>query len=324
MDRRQLLNATLSVGAAALVSAPLYGQSESRPFGDSVPAFRAARRLVSTAFGRIAYVDEGSGPAALFLHGFPLNSYQWRGAIDRLRSRRRCIAADFLGLGYTEVVQGQSLAPAAQAAMLVALLDRLGVGTVDLVASDSGGAVAQLFLAANPTRVRSLLLTNCDTEPDCPPPALAPVIELAQRGLYAEQWLKPWLADKALARSPQGLGGLCYTRPGELADETIEDYLAPLVATPAREALTNGYAVALERNALAGLEAVLRRCDIPVSIVWGEADPIFSLKSPAYLDGLFPRSRGVLRIPEGKLFFPEEYPDLIAREAAALWSQAPA
>ena len=36
-------------------------------------------------------------------------------------------------------------------------------------ASDSGGAVAQLFMAANPARVRTLLLANCDAEPDSPP-----------------------------------------------------------------------------------------------------------------------------------------------------------
>lgn len=43
----------------------------------------AARRYTRTAFGRIAHVERGSGPAALFLHGFPLNGFQWRGAFDR-------------------------------------------------------------------------------------------------------------------------------------------------------------------------------------------------------------------------------------------------
>ena len=40
--------------------------------------FHAARRFVETPFGRIAYVERGRGPVALFLHGLPLNGFQWR------------------------------------------------------------------------------------------------------------------------------------------------------------------------------------------------------------------------------------------------------
>jgi haloalkane dehalogenase len=124
--------------------------------------YRATRKFVNTAFGRTAYVEQGEGQAALFLHGFPLNSFQWREVISHLSSRRRCIAPDFVGLGYTEVNEGQSVAPLAQVAMLKALLDSLSISTVDLIANDSGGAVAQLFVTRHPECVRTLLLTNCE------------------------------------------------------------------------------------------------------------------------------------------------------------------
>src|SRR6185436_1812129 len=104
-------------------------------------AFRALRRFARTGFGNIAYIDHGVGDAALFLHGFPLNSFQWRGAIERLSAHRRCVAPDFMGMGYTEIDDNQSLAPEAQVAMLVALLDTLSIATADIVANDSGGAV---------------------------------------------------------------------------------------------------------------------------------------------------------------------------------------
>ncbi len=48
--------------------------------------------------------------------------------------------------------------------MLAMLLDALHISAVDLVANDSGGAVAQLFLAKYPRRVRTLLLTSCDVD----------------------------------------------------------------------------------------------------------------------------------------------------------------
>ena len=42
------------------------------------------RRFVTTRCGRIAYVEWGRGPVALFLHGFPLSGFQWRGVMEQL------------------------------------------------------------------------------------------------------------------------------------------------------------------------------------------------------------------------------------------------
>jgi haloalkane dehalogenase len=282
-------------------------------------AFGAARRYAGTDFGNIAYVERGTGDAALFLHGFPLNGFQWRGALDRLSAHRRCIAPDFLGLGYTEVAPRQSVAPLAQAAMLVALLDHLSISAVDLVANDSGGAVAQLFVTRHPQRVRTLLLTNCDVEKNSPPPAVVPVIAAARAGTFAQDTFPPQLADKDFARSAQGIGGLCYSDPAHPTDEAIDYYFAPLVSSPERSALTNAYAIALDPDPLAGIEPVLKRCTAPTRIVWGTGDTIFSPTSPGYLDRTLGNSRGVRRVSGAKLFFPEEFPDLIAEEARALW-----
>jgi pimeloyl-ACP methyl ester carboxylesterase len=280
--------------------------------------FAAGRRFARTRFGKIAYVERSSGEAALFLHGFPLNSFQWRGALDRLSSLRRCIAPDFLGLGYTEVADGQSVAPAAQVEMLLALLDELSIASVDVVANDSGGMIAQLLAAHHPGRVRTLLLTNCDVENDSPPAAVVPVIEMARAGTWVKQWIAPWLADKRLARSPNGIGGMTYTDPSNPTDEAIDYYFTPLVRSPR---LANAYAIGLAPNPLAGVEPLLSRCTAPARIVWGTGDTIFSQASADYLDRVFVNSRGVRSVAGAKLFFPEEFPDLIASEARALWAR---
>jgi haloalkane dehalogenase len=44
-----------------------------------------------------------------------------------------------MGLGHTEVADGQSVTPAAQAALIETFLDRLSIDKVDLIANDSGG-----------------------------------------------------------------------------------------------------------------------------------------------------------------------------------------
>jgi pimeloyl-ACP methyl ester carboxylesterase len=323
MRRREFVKLSAATLAAGACGARLRGPGSSASNGPSqhtdAAAFRAARRLAETPFGRIAYVERGAGDAALFLHGAPLNGFQWRGSLDRLAAHRRCVAPDFMGLGYSEVPEHQSLAAGAQAAMLATLLDSLAISQVDIVASDSGGAVAQLFLTRFPTRVRTLLLTNCDVEPDSPSPKVAPAIEMARKGTLADETAK-WLADKALARST--FGAAVYHDPASLADETIEYYVTPLVSTPLRRVQYHAFHTTMEPNPLAGIEASLKASTTPVRMVWGADDDIFPLADAEYLDRVFPNSRGIRRVIGGKLFFPEEFPDVIAEEAQRLWHRA--
>ena len=104
--------------------------------------FHASRQFAATRFGRIAYVERGTGAAALFVHGLPLNGFHWRGAMALLSADRRCIAPDLLGLGYTRALSIR-ISPVTQADMIAAFLDALAIDAADIVANDSGGAVAR-------------------------------------------------------------------------------------------------------------------------------------------------------------------------------------
>ena len=186
--------------------------------------YSRSRRFAEVRGSSVAYVERGRGSAVLFVHGYPLYGFQWRGALERLHAHRRCIAPDVMGMGFTQTPEGQEISPATQAAML---LDSLHIDAVDLVANDSGGLVAQLFLAKHPQRVRTLLLTNCDVDENSPPLQFVPFIEQAKKGTFVDDFIVPQLKDKELARSAKGMGGLAYTYPRSLADETIETYFDP-------------------------------------------------------------------------------------------------
>ncbi|HEY6924970.1 MAG TPA: alpha/beta hydrolase [Steroidobacteraceae bacterium] len=315
MDRRHFL-----YGVVALPSLVAATQASHRPgTATSITArgFRSSRKFVELSQGRrIAYVEKGRGPAALFLHGLPLNGYQWRGALARLADVRRCIAPDMMGAGTSDVPEGTDQSPEAQVAMLAAFLDALHANPIDLVGSDSGGCFAQLFAARHPRRVRSLLLTNCDAAPDSPPPALLPLIADAHAGIAAEKWIIPLLHDLTTAR--QGLGQ-AYTNPATLTPELLEVYLGPIAQSALRRKQYGQALIALERNVLQPIEPQLRQLDAPVRILWGTADTIFNQASADYLNHLFPRSRGIRRIEGAKLFWPEEFPEIIAQEARDLW-----
>jgi len=310
--------------AGSLLASMLGGCVTGRTVSPRAAAdFAGQRRFARTPHGEVAYVARGSGRAVLLLHGFPLNGFQWRGAIERLSPHALCIAPDFLGMGHSRAAPGQDVSPDGQVQMLMWLTRSLGVRHFDVIANDSGGAVAQLLAARHPMRVRSLLLTNCDTELQSPPAAMRPVIELAKQGRFVDEWLAPWLASPRSARSGQGIGGLCYTDPAHPTDEALRMYFDPPVSSAERKRALHQYAVALERNALAGITPVLRARYFPTRIVWGMADGIFASSNADYLHDSFGNSIGVERLVDAKLFWPEERPDVIATQARMLWRSAP-
>lgn len=321
MKRRDFL-----LTSAGLAGGTLLGCKAARPRVEvsklmNATEFHASRRFAETRFGRIAYVELGEGPVALFLHGFPLNGFQWRGSLERLSRHRRCLAPDFIGLGYTEAPEQQDLSPQAQTDMLAAFLDVLSIPAVDLVANDSGGTIAQLFVVQHPDRVRTILLTNCDVHENSPPAQMRNSIAAARAGTY-DQKMQRHLEDRSYARSPSGIGGSAYIDPANFTDEAIEYYFSPLVASPLRRSQLNRHLAAFEPNPLLAIEPALRRCTTPTRMVWGTADPLFPVVWAEWLNRTLPGSRGVRLIEGGKLFWSEEMPDLLAEEARMLWGGA--
>jgi YbgC/YbaW family acyl-CoA thioester hydrolase len=106
----------------------------------------------------------GSGPAVLFVHGYPVDRTLWRAQLAGLDGWRR-IAPDLRGLGRSDAPDlGYSMATYAED--LAALLDALGVEDVVLVGLSMGGYIAFEFLRRYRPRVRALVLMSTRAEPD--------------------------------------------------------------------------------------------------------------------------------------------------------------
>src|SRR2546430_7524478 len=216
----------------------------------------AVRDTVQTPSGRISYTEQGRGAVALFVHGVLLNGHLWRHQLEDLCDIRRCIAVDLLAHGDTEIAPDQDLSVTANANMLKEFLDALNIDQVDLVGNDSGGGIAQIFAASYPERVRSLTLTDCDAHDNWPPEAFKPFLSIAAAGdLHAA--LDAMLLDKSFYRSPQALGP-AYEHPERLSDDTIEQYLRPLVRTEQRTRDLQRFLAAFDNTHTLAIEARLK------------------------------------------------------------------
>jgi pimeloyl-ACP methyl ester carboxylesterase len=271
---------------------------------------------LQTPQGSIAYRERGSGPVALFVHGVFLNSYYWRHVIDRVCDLRRCVAIDLLAHGATEVAADQDVSFGAQAEMLGNFCDELGLDEVDLVGSDSGGGIAQIFAARYPRRLRTLTLTNCDVHDNWPPEALKPLLEIIQSGGLGELGRRS-LVDPDFAR--EQLAGV-YQHPENVSEETIRTYFAPLFSTPDRVRLMERWFTANDNNQTVEIENELRRLDAPTLVVWGTGDIFFDVKWAYWLCDLIPGAKDVVEVPGGRLLFPEERPDELALPLRNHWN----
>jgi pimeloyl-ACP methyl ester carboxylesterase len=272
------------------------------------------RRSIETPSGRIAYVERGTGPAALFVHGVFLNANLWDGIIGRVADVRRCLAPDILCHGHSEERPDADVSFAGQAAMLVQFLDALDVDRVDVVANDSGGAIAQIFAARHPQRVRSLALTNCDVHDGWPPPAFMPTVQ----GILAGA-LRPMLesmSDPATARAALGVG---FEHPERLTDEALRGFLAPLGRSDARLQSVERFFRDMDCKQTVEVEPLLRRLEAPTLVVWGTADVFFDVAWGHWLCRTIPGARPLVELPGAKLFFPYERVDELSAELRRHW-----
>src|SRR5258706_10032577 len=165
----------------------------------------AIQRSVQTPSGRISYLEQGTGPVALFVHGVLLNGHLWRHQLAELCDIRRCIAPDLLAHGDTEIIPDQDVSVTANAKMLREFLDALKIDQVDLVGNDSGGGISQILAAFYPERICSLTLTDCETHDNWPPEAFKPFLAMAENGGLRGS-LEKMLADKNAFRDQNALG----------------------------------------------------------------------------------------------------------------------
>lgn len=257
--------------------------------------------------GTIHYRDEGTGEVLLFVHGLLVDGRLWRKVTPALVEDHRCIIPDLpLGSHRTPLHAGADRSPRGIARLIAELIDALSLERVTIVANDTGGAISQILAAEHPTRVRGLVLTNCDCFENFLPPLLRPLQWLAHiPGAY---WpIAQLMRSARLRRSSLGFGMLSHE---PLPDDLTASWTAPMLDKGVRADLVATLKAIDTRDTLAAAKT-LGEHPLPLLLAWGPDDLMFPLRFAERLTAMVPGAR-LEQIPHSRAFVPQDQPERLA------------
>ena len=251
-------------------------------------------------------------PAAVLLHGIPTSAELWRGVLPGITAGPAA-AWELVGYGASiPAGRDRDISVARQADYLRSWLRYQGIDRVVLAGHDLGGGIAQLLAVREPGLCAGLVLANCIAYRAWPVlpvrlvaawgPILRRVPEPAWRTVYRSivGRLHP---DRSVGRASVRVHWAHYARHGA-ADALVRQ---------ARSLRTD------DTGSIASRLPVL---DLPVRVLWGDADPFLSMELAARLA----RDLGtaVQALPGAGHFTPEDRPKAIAGAVNAVVREASA
>lgn len=253
---------------------------------------------------------EGSGPAIVFLHGFPLSGHTWDQVLPHLRDRFTCYTPDLIGLGQSHSTAGDDYSSPGQARAFQGMLSELGVGSYALVGNDTGGWVARELALVDTPRVSHLILTNTEIPFHRPPwiPMYQVLAHVPGFGGVIRQLLR-W---RAFRRSSLVFGG-CFHDLTHLDGEFHQRFIEPLVSSKERMDGALEFLRKMKFVRLDEFKELHRHLTMPTLFIWGANDPTFPEPAAREMMTQFPHVAGFHSIAKAKLFFYEEHPQEVAR-----------
>ena len=109
---------------------------------------------------KLHYIDEGTGPCVVMVHGNPTWSFYYRNLIIELRKKFRVIVPDHMGCGLSDKPQRYPYKLKRHIQNLKALLDHLAVKETNMVVHDWGGMIGFGCAVEEPKRFKSFVILN--------------------------------------------------------------------------------------------------------------------------------------------------------------------
>lgn len=285
----------LAVGFAALA---FWLWTPDRPRAALEQKYLAAPGDLREVAGlRLHVRDTGprDAPALVLLHGFGSSLHTWEPWARALEADHRVVRLDLPGAGLTGPDPAGDYSEAHDVAVVLALMDALGLRRATLVGNSMGGRIAWRFASGHPERVEKLVLISPDgfASPgrDYGQTFTAPAMLTAMTYVLPKAFVRPQLAS-------------AYADPKRLTDETFERYYDLMLAPGNRKAMIG----MMEQTVITDPVPALAKITAPTLILWGEKDALIPFPNAAdYLKAL-PHARLVSFPTLGHVPF-EEAPD---------------
>lgn len=283
----------------------LVDRARTRPDWVDAELFPFESRFVEIYGNGVHYIDEGSGPTLLFLHGNPTWAFVWRDVIRLLSGRFRCIAVDYPGFGLSAARAGYRYLPQEHADVVVGFLDALEIKGATLVGQDWGGLIGLACAQARPGAFDRLVLANTWAWPVNGIPHFewfGRIVGGRPFGYLVRRFnvLVTWFLPAGHKRRKLGLAEL--------------DHYRRALGTPERRQASAMLprSVLAERSFFAQVEAGLPEVEnLPTLIVWGDADIAFRPQELHRLQRSFHNHKTVVLAGAG-LYTESDAPDEFA------------
>ena len=220
-----------------------------------------AQQVVQVDGLNIHYKDTGpkDAPVVLLLHGFGSSLQTWDVWAAQLETQYRVIRLDLPGFGLTGPSPLHDYSEAGDLATLTHFVDKLGVASFSIIGHSMGGKMAWGLAAADPDRVKALVLMAPDGFPEVKDIGSKPYAMPSIMGVIKFS-LPKFLVRKSIEPA--------FFDANALSDSLVDRYYDMLRAPGVRAAI-------LERaNQTIYTDPVprLKKITAPTLLVWGEQD----------------------------------------------------
>ncbi|MFZ2444224.1 MAG: alpha/beta hydrolase [Ilumatobacteraceae bacterium] len=269
---------------------------------------REPDRFLDVGAGEVAYRCVGSGPAVLFVHGWPVSSATFRRLLPHLTDHVTCHLIDLPGAGNSRFTTNTPLTIDHHIHSVRRALDLLELRDVAVVGHDSGGMIARHAVAGD-ARLRALGLI--DTEQST---GLSWKFKsfIAGRRVPGFGAALGWLAGQPRLRRNRLVLGDAFADRSLLDGEFDEFFLQPLHRSRTHRDAAIRLLKSFDHQHVRDLAELHRQIDVPVQLVWGEEDRFFPVEWAREMVADFPDAQ--LEVIAGAgLFSHEERPAEVAR-----------
>lgn len=219
--------------------------------------------LVDLGGFRLHVRDTGPkrAPTIILMHGFGSSLQTWDGWAGPLERGYRVVRLDLPGAGLSDPDPTRDYTDARTHALILKLMDKLGIKQAVFVGNSLGGRIAWTFASKHPDRVSKLVLISPDG-------FASPGFAYGQKAeVPALLSIMSYVLPKALYRPNIEAA---YAEPKHLTEAVFDRYYDLTLAPGSRDALL----ARMQQTVLRDPRPMLPTITQPVLLLWGQKDAL--------------------------------------------------